>query len=160
MLPGAAGCTGSEASLLECPGVDLVSFDNQCGLRELVSITCFNDLDPGELTMYFNLHSTPWSNALQASGTAITFYLACVGMYCTGSGPLRHCHIHLESVQTNLAFPFLIRRRAMYKTSQQTRNVTSNIKLGPGVSRPQHACAQGRKYEKQKQAQVLCMRLN
>ena len=47
VLLAGANCTGDEASLADCPGNGLNVDTVQCGLREIVSLICYSDLDPG-----------------------------------------------------------------------------------------------------------------
>lgn len=41
-------CTGEEATLAECPGSGLGGSTSQCGIADIVSLSCFKEHDPGE----------------------------------------------------------------------------------------------------------------
>lgn len=51
MILAGANCTGEEERLADCPGADLGGSTDVCGLRNVVALSCFTDLDEG----------TPWS---------------------------------------------------------------------------------------------------
>lgn len=50
-LLAGANCTGGETTLTECPGSGLGGPTQQCGLRNIVSLICFSDRDPGKATV-------------------------------------------------------------------------------------------------------------
>ena len=47
ILLAGANCTGDETSLADCPGNGLNVDTVQCGLRQIVTLLCYSDLDPG-----------------------------------------------------------------------------------------------------------------
>ena len=47
ILLAGANCTGDETSLADCPGNGLNVDTVQCGLRDIVTLLCYSNLDPG-----------------------------------------------------------------------------------------------------------------
>lgn len=48
ILLAGANCTGDETALNECQGSGLGGSTLQCGLRNIVSLICYSNRDPGE----------------------------------------------------------------------------------------------------------------